>query len=355
MRIPAFTILALAVTCAATQTIAWSASAPITKQDSGWVPLFDGSTLDGFYTYFETVGALDAAKQDAFYAEGGMIHVPKSHDGGYTRLEGHLITAREYSWYRVRIDYRYSPDTGAQNAGLVFHIDNTAGKSGTFKDKRPRSIEINMRRAEASPWTLWSAANLGPYLTSTVKPGTQQYLPKAQGGSTWINNPWGGDKRVLYSTVPNPENPQGEWNHGEAFVYGDSLGRFYLNGVLRTEAWDFRLRAPGGDTVQAHRTPCDRGGIGIQSEQHEIWYRNFEIMELEPHTLRPLHAQVSTLRGISQASRSRRQVAGAGAMVLPGRRNPSAGVDAGKAYWLDGRTAVPLEAPQARHRKDLQP
>ncbi|GEM_PF-1249363 len=266
-------------------------TAPPTKEDSGWVPLFNGTNLDGFYAYFEKNGVVDMAKQDAFTVEGGMIHVPKAHAGGYTQMEGHLITIKEYSWYRVRLDYRYSTDQSSQNAGLVFHIDNPAALQGRTVAQRPRSIEINMRRAESSPWTLWSANGQGPYLTSTVKPGTQLFLPKDQGGEEWTNNPWGGDKRVLYSSFANPEKPMGEWNHGEAYVYGDSLGRFFLNGALRTEAWNFRVRKDSIDANPANRIPCDRGGIGVQSEIQEIWYRNFEIMELEPHTLRALHAK----------------------------------------------------------------
>jgi hypothetical protein len=259
-----------------------------TKADSGWVPLFNGSNLDGFFAYFQNSGVVPMDKQDAFFAEGGLIHVPKAHAGGYTNMEGHLITLKEYSWYRVRIDYRYSTDSNSQNAGLVFHIDNNAALIDKIKTMRPRSIEINMRRAESSPWTLWSATNLGPYLSTTVKPGTLQYLPKSAGGVDWTNDPWG--NRTLYSTFPNTEKPMGEWNHGEACVYGDSLGVFYLNGQLRESAWKFQLRGSPDDPDPAKRVPCDHGGIGIQSEIQEIWYRNFEIMELEPHTLKPLHA-----------------------------------------------------------------
>jgi Domain of Unknown Function (DUF1080) len=262
-----------------------------TKADSGWVSLYNGANLDGFYAYFQDTGVVEMAKQDAFFAEGELIHVPKAHEGGFTKTEGHLITLKEYSWYRVRLDYRYSTDSNAQNAGLVIHIDNDAALIGKIKALRPRSIEINMRRAEASPWTLWSATNLGPYITTTVKPGTTDYLSKSAGGVEWTNDPWG--SRIIRSTLANPEKPVGEWNHGEAFVYGDSLGLFYLNGQLRETAWKFQLRGSPDDPNPAKRTPCDRGGIGIQSEGQEIWYRNFEIMELEPHTLKPLHASSS--------------------------------------------------------------
>ena len=165
-------------------------AAAVTKEDSGWVPLFNGTDLNGFFAYFENLGVVDMAKQDAFYAEGGMIHVPKAQAGHLTTSEGHLITTKEFSWYRVRVDYRFSTDMGSQNAGLVFHVDNAAALEGRAKGKRPRSIEVNMRRAQDSPWTLWSAMGLGPYITTTVRIGTQRFLPKESGGVTWTNNPF---------------------------------------------------------------------------------------------------------------------------------------------------------------------
>jgi hypothetical protein len=264
-----------------------------TKEDSGWVSLFNGTNLDGFYAYFMNSGVIEMPKQDAFFAEGGMIHVPKAHAGGYTNVEGHLITLKEYSWYKIRIDYKFSTDQNAQNAGLVIFIDNKAALVDKYTGMRPRSIEINMRRAEESPWTLWSSTGLGPYLTTTVKPGTTNFLPKSAGGVEWTNDPWG--SRIVRSTFPNPEKPMGEWNHGEAFVYGDSMGVFYLNGQLRLSAWNFQLRGTANDPDPKKRIQCDRGGIGVQSEGQEIWYKNYEIMELEPHTLRPLNAHTATL------------------------------------------------------------
>lgn len=269
-----------------------AAAAVPTKEDSGWVSLYNGTNFDGFYAYFQDVGVVETDKQDAFVAEPGIIHVPKAH-GGLSSTEGHIITRKAYSWYRVRVDYRFSTDVNSQNAGLIVHIDNDAALIGKTKVLRPRSIEINMRRGENSPFTLWSATGLGPYISTTVKSGTNQYLPKAEGGVAWTNDPWG--QRVIHSTVPSPENPQGQWNHGEALVYGDSLIVCTLNGKVRTMGWNFKLRGSPNEADPAKRVPCDRGGIALQSEVQEIWYRNFEIMELEPHTLTPLNAKPTAI------------------------------------------------------------
>jgi hypothetical protein len=261
------------------------------KTDSGWVSLFNGRDFEGFYAHYYQYGVVDIAKQEAFRADSGMIHVPREKPSANWNGQGHIFTRKKYSWYRVRVEYRFAADHvgGSQNAGLIVHVDNDQALVANIKDRRPRSIEVNMRRPDASPWTLWSAVALGPYISTTVRPGTQLYLPASEGGVPWTNDPWG--KREVFSSLPNPEKPMGEWNQGEARIYGDSLGEFYLNGQLRTRGWNFRLRGAPNDSSTARRIPCQDGGIGLQSEDHEVWYRNFEIMELEPHTLRPLHAK----------------------------------------------------------------
>lgn len=266
----------------------------MTKADSaeGWRPLFNGKDFNDFYFNFFGTGFVESSKQTGFEIDSGMIHVPKATSSKpHTNVQGHLFTKKEYSWYKVRVDYRFvvGGGTAETNAGLIIHVDNAKGLLPS-SDRRPTSIEVNMRRPGNSPWTLWSATGLGPYISTTIKPGTSdQYM---EGGTAWINDPWGA--RVIYSSLPNPEKPMGEWNHGEAWVYGDSLGLFYLNGQLRTRGWDFKVRGPQGTADLDKRVPWTKGGIGLQGEMAEIWYRNFDIMELEPHTKRPLNASGAT-------------------------------------------------------------
>lgn len=298
-----------------------------TKADSGWVPLFNGKDFDGFYTHFYTIGVIDITKQDAFLIDSGMIHVPRSKSTGYTGNQGHLFTRKEYSWYKVRVEYRFAANEpgGSQNAGLIVHVNNAQALVDNIKERRPRSIEINMRRAESHPWTLYSATGLGPYITTTVRNGTNLFLSKAEGGVEWTNDPWG--ERIIASSYPNPERPMGEWNRGEAHIYGDSLGLFFLNGQLRTSGWNFKLRGAPNDASVARRVPCASGGIGLQGEVHEIWYRNFEIMELEPHTKRPLHAKTTALAGGKRPTARKSEIARVGTWkgrTVNGRRLPQA-------------------------------
>jgi hypothetical protein len=262
-----------------------------TKADSGWVPLYNGANFDSFYIFSKTAPQLRtgaAMSSQTIYRVGdsGQIYSPRLAE------QYQLITTREYSYYKVRIDYRWGAVNGSQNAGLILHIDNQQGLSGTMPlgTLRPRSIEVQMLRTDNSPFTLWSGWELGPYITTTVQTGTANYLT---GGTVWTNDPWG--SRTIYTTVANPEKPVGQWNTGEARMYGDS-GSFWLNGVLRTRGWNFQARVNA--TSSMPRVRYAKGGIGLQQEDNEIWYRNFEIMELDSATLLPVHAR----RGCTNAA-----------------------------------------------------
>jgi hypothetical protein len=264
-----------------------------TAADSGWIALCNGKNLDGFNLFLNGAGLVPPAGHAEYDIDSGMIHAP-------TGSNGHLVTAKEYGYYRVRVDYRFGPETGIENAGLVIHFD--LQQAASLKNvSRPRSIEVNIRKEENSVWTLWAAAQLGPYITTTVKSGTQStanpaYLPAADGGVDFTADPWG--SRVIYSALPNADKPKGQWNHGEASIHGDS-GSFRLNGQLRCAGWGFQARVNAGNPTP--RVRYGRGAIALQSEGHQIWYRNFEIMELDSATGAPLHARRGcTARGDSR-------------------------------------------------------
>jgi hypothetical protein len=275
------------ITCAVLAGTASAQPTSATKADSGWVPLFNGTDFTGLYDYVSNTGMVDVKTQTNFTVEaGGVIHV-KGNPGGY------LGTIRQYSHYRVRVDFQWPANTGSDaNSGLLIHLDSAAIFNGFKTAGRPRSIEVNCRRDTDFPWSLWSGSGLGPYITTKVTsvpgPGKAgQYNPA---GVEWTDDPYGtSNSRVITGDFqPNPELPLGQWNHGEANVYGDS-GVFVLNGQVRTRGRNFRLGASGSSP--ASRLPCTRGNIGLQSEGFPISFKNYEIMELDSVTNVPIHAR----------------------------------------------------------------
>lgn len=288
------------------------AEAVPTKEDSGWVSIFNGKDFsNGFYVYSKAY--IDIKDQTRFKVEDGMIHA-----GGSYAL---LMTVKEYAYYRVRVDYMFG--AGAKenaNAGLMVLMDNEQAKVVKV-DTRPRSIEVNCRRDNNYPWSLWAGRDFGPYITTTVKKGTDQYLAKEEGGEPFTFNITEDNNRVVRSTYPNTDKPVGQWNHGEARVYGDS-GVFYLNGQLRTAGWNWVIRKDGQSIKVAS------GGVGVQTEGSDIWYRNWEIQELDPVTRIPIHATRGCTDSKSPRFNPRAVVEDgscAGAVVIGTRGNRSGG------------------------------
>jgi hypothetical protein len=294
----------------------------LTAADSGWVPVFNGADFNDFYQYDGgSTGKFrgDPAPLGIFKIEaGGVIH-------GANSKYSLLMTKKTYSYYKVRVDYKFAPGlaAGKGNAGMMILMDNEAAKTVTGVN-RPRSIEVNCKRSGNDPWSLWGAKGFGPLMTTTIKAGSEKSLPVVYdpAGAKITTGVVEDPDRTIVSNIPNNENPAGEWNHGEAWVYGDS-GVFFLNGKLRTASWHW-TEVQGGKAAAS-------GGIGLQAEENtDIWYRNFEIQEL----LLPIDGIASFPKGkfdINGLSRAR--------VVM----------------HLDGRSLAPLlrEAPEGGNFKWL--
>lgn len=235
-----------------------------------WQPLYRG-TLDDFRIYFRGQGYIDDVyKQDVFVAEPGQIHVKKGTNG--------LITTKApYSHYHVKVDYRWGAKGGSMNAGLMSHVDLN---SKCVKDNRPRSVEINM--LAKAPGSIWLASKLGPFASSFVDKRGKTYLPEAEGGKAHNASPF--SKRTILANYPGKtpnSNPHGEWNTLEAIVHGADSVEIIHNGHTVNLITNLR------DTKKGSKEPGEPlvwGGIGLQSEGQEIFYRNFVIKELKPGT-----------------------------------------------------------------------
>lgn len=238
-----------------------------------WKSLYHGK-LDDFRIYFRGQGYIDDVnQQDVFVAEPNQIHVRKG-------TNGLIVTKQSYSHYHVKVDYRWGDKGGTMNAGLMTHVDLN---SKCVKDNRPKSVEINMKID--SPGSVWLASKLGPFATTTVEKGTIHYLSKADGGVYHKASPF--SNRTILGNYPGDgpnTKPHGEWNTLEAIVRGGESVEIIHNGHVVTRITD--LRDPKEGTQEIGEKLVD-GGIGLQSEGQEIFYRNFMIRPLEPESKQP--------------------------------------------------------------------
>jgi hypothetical protein len=287
----------LAGTLALTALLAPSGFAQ-TAADSGWRPLFNGVNFNGLYVYAVGTGVINIATDSSvvrlsgqtydnafFRVDTGMIRVQ-----GSGTVNGYIGTIRQYSHYRARVQYKWPTNTSSTaNAGMLVHIDSAQVRSAGYNNSnnRPRSIEVNMKRDQNHPMSIWAASNLGPSMVAYVQDSSIAIpLWAPTGGIRWVINP--ANKRTLASSLTNPELPLGQWNTGVYELRGADSGAFTLNGQTRLRIYDFRAST----TSTGHNAAAKygRGNIVLQTEGARIHYRNFEVQELDSITGIPIYA-----------------------------------------------------------------
>jgi hypothetical protein len=295
IRVPKLWALAGALSFAAGLSHAQTAA------DSGWRPLFNGANFNGLYVYAVGTGVVNIAADSSVVRIGSQTNANAMFrvDSGRIRVNGspngYIGSIRQYSHYRLRVQYMWPAGTSSTaNAGMLVHIDSAQVRASGFNNSnnRPRSIEVNMKRDQNHPMSLWAAQNLGPTITSWVQDSSISiplYVPT--GGVRWTANPSG--NRTIASSLTNPELPLGQWNQGEYLLRGADSGVFTLNGQVRTRGYDFRNSATAAGAASAPK--YSRGNVVLQSEGATIYYRNFEIMELDSVTGLPLNASTAVL------------------------------------------------------------
>jgi hypothetical protein len=255
------------------------------ESDSGWVPLFNGENFDGLYIRLGGGGTLqDPAVQTAYYIEDGMIKVDPSGGGG------HIASKGVYSWYHVRIQYRFTAPTGNVNAGLLYHIHPTdyadGDQYGSQNSETPywsqyvQSVECQMYRDHPAKgdagaflgiWNVWVTAETDGSSANVWESGGELYTAYP----TQSLYPRRIENREDHSLTT-------DWNWLEAVVLGGDSVTHLVNGQVVMKGFDLETN----DNLQLSepddpdRWPMEEGHIGLQAEGAEIFYRNFELREL---------------------------------------------------------------------------
>ncbi|MGJ8634443.1 MAG: 3-keto-disaccharide hydrolase [Luteolibacter sp.] len=235
----------------------------------GFVPLFDGKTLEGWKSArSKAEGDWGAFKIDE---EEKAIHVYKGEEAGSKQGNDCLYTEKEYSRYVLKLEYkwvekRFAPRTDwDRDAGLLFHVH------GNLKKVWPLSMEMQIGE---TPGDSDNAINrrfhtgdlfvLGKNLRCKTRRTDKFYDPEAELVES-----------RSCQTVLGVEKPHGEWNEMEIVVEGAEKATFKLNGEVVFVIQDLTQKI-GGETV-----PLDKGRIGLQAEWAELMYRNIQIKEME--------------------------------------------------------------------------
>ena len=202
-------------------------------------PLFNGQDLAGWHADIP-----NADKQTntppSFIARDGLLV-------SLGNPQGHLITDKSYSDYRLVVEYRF-PKAGG-NCGVLVHASKPRALYGMF----PQSIEVQLMHQNAGDfWCIQENIEV---------PDMEKRRPRAK------DQQFGGgpsDARRILNLTDSSEKPLGQWNTLEIECPGREI-KVHVN----------------GDLVN-HGTNCTaaKGQIALQAEGAEVEFRKVELTPL---------------------------------------------------------------------------
>jgi len=224
----------------------------------GWIPLFNGRDLTGWYTYLPSSGRNKDPK-GVFKVHDGMIHILDIPETGENQEMGYIATEKEYSDCRIRLEYkwgskRFPPRAAApRDSGLLYHF---VGLDKVW----PRSIECQIMEADTGSFYLVDKTGLTTTVISRDKPQFRE-------GGVVFTEIGKGAGSILMST--DFEKPA-EWNTVEVVLDRDHAVH-WINGRINNLGWAIRQPDPANP---ARHIPLTRGRILLQAKSAEIFFRN---------------------------------------------------------------------------------
>jgi len=232
-----------------------------------WEKLFNGKNLDGWDVKIRG-RELNDNYLNTFRVEDGKMVVRYDEYSDFNKQYGHIFYKKEYSYYKLVIEYRFVGEQAPQgegwawrNSGVMLH-GQTAASMGKNQDF-PISIEVQFLGGDGEKKR--TTCNL-------CTPGTNVVIDGKLVTQHCIN-----------STSQTYHGDQ--WVRAEILVLGDSLIRHFVNGE---QVLEYEKPQMGGGAVSGHNPSIfvegkllSRGTISLQSESHPIEFRKVELLNLQ--------------------------------------------------------------------------
>ncbi|NOX54472.1 MAG: DUF1080 domain-containing protein [Planctomycetes bacterium] len=236
-------------------------------QKGQWIPLFNGTNLDGWTPKIKGY-ALGENFGNTFRVENGVLKVVYDQYDRFNGRFGHLFYKKPFSHYILRVEYRFvgeqlpdGPRWAFRNSGIMIHgqAPETMGKDQNF----PVSIEVQ----------LLGGGGRGERPTANLcTPGTHVVMDGKL------------VKRHCISSRSKTYHGD-QWVTVEVEVRGHRLIRHKVNGetVLEYSQPQLDDRDPDARKLLAAGAPkmLTGGTISLQSESHPIEFRKVELLVLE--------------------------------------------------------------------------
>lgn len=263
------------------RTFAAESASPAPIEPKEKIVLFNGKSLEGFYTWlpkfghedpdhvFTVVDAIDGAP---------AIRVSGQHYGGF-------VTKQNYANYKLVTEYRWGAVTWAprkdraRDSGILLHGQGEDGAyAKDFRGPWMRSVEYQIIEGGTGDIILVGGYDrktgelTTPRLTCTVAPGTQNWTPEGKlteitkGRINWQYRDPAWKDTLGFRGPRDAEKPVGEWNRIEAICRGGDV-TYFLNGI--------KVMAGINGTLTS-------GKLLFQSEGAELYFRRIELHPLDP-------------------------------------------------------------------------
>ncbi len=205
--------------------------------DTEWISLFDGNTLNGWHTFGQT----DVSKK--WDIDSGAIHFSPKTKGE----DGDLVSNDSFANFDLKLDWKISKNG---NSGILFYVqDDKAKYEDTYKTG-PEMQVLDDERNEDNK------------------------TPSHRAGSLYD----------MIQATPGAVKPAEQWNAVEITSNNGKLD-FYLNGVhvVNTTMWDDgwkQMLAKSKFKEWPAFGTFKSGHIALQDHGHDVWYKNIEVKKL---------------------------------------------------------------------------
>ena len=242
---------------------------PTEQGKENWIKLFNGNNLDGWVVKIKGYDLGDNYK-NTFRVVDEVIQV--NYDGYNDTFKdafGHMFYKKEFSNYRLRLQYRFTGEQlkdgagwATRNSGVMLHSQNP--ESMEIDQNFPISIEVQL------------LGGLGTDQRSTgnlCTPGTHVIMD---------------EKLVTDHCISSSSKTYhgDQWVQLEILVLNDSIISHRINGE---KVLTYNKPQIGGGNVNIAEEllrlqqgkPLKKGYISLQSESHPVEFKNIELLELQ--------------------------------------------------------------------------
>ena len=238
--------------------------------DEDWIQLFNGRDLTG-WTPKITHHELGDNYGKTFRVEDGLLKVRyDNYPDGFETQFGHLFYAKPYSYYRLRVEYRFVGKQAAdppggwanRNSGIMFHAQ--APQTMTKEQDFPISIEAQFLGglSDGNPRPTLSMCSPGTEIVYQGELYPKHCLPSAS--KTYDGDQWLQIELIVIGGA-----------HITHIVNGENVLEYSLPQIGGGMVANFDPKAkPDGELLSG-------GYLALQSESHPIDVRKIELLDLE--------------------------------------------------------------------------